>query len=243
MLWKWYESKLVRVEDMSPTVKRFWLEWPEDEEGEQFTFEAGQFITLDLPIADKRTKRWRSYSIANAPEDNDLIELCIVNLEGGVGTTYLFEDLKVGEKVKFKGPSGTFTLPKQIDKDLVLVCTGTGVAPFRSMLRHIQNQQIPHKKIHLIYGTRHSNNILYKEEFEELETTMDDFKYSVALSREEYKGYQGYVHDIYKKEYGEVSPDRKFYLCGWSNMIDDAVETLILELKYDKSQVLYELYD
>lgn len=240
MLWKWYESKLVKIEDASPTVKRFWLELPEDTE--DFSFEAGQFITLDLPIADKRTKRWRSYSIANAPGE-DLIELCIVNLEGGAGTSYLFEEIKLGDTVKFKGPSGTFTLPKEINKDLVLVCTGTGVAPFRSMLKHIRNHNIPHHKIHLIYGTRHANNILYKEEFIELEKELDQFSYSIALSRESYEGYQGYVHGIYKKHYAHPSPDRKFYLCGWSNMIDEAVETLILELGYDKSQVLYELYD
>lgn len=241
MLWKWYDSKLVRVEQASPTVRRFWLEL--DEDAEEFTFEAGQFITLDLPISDKRTKRWRSYSIANVPGEDQLIELCIVNLEGGEGTTYLFEEIQIGDPVKFKGPSGTFTLPKEIDKDLIMVCTGTGVAPFRSMLHHIYNNQIPHKKIHLIYGTRYANNILYKEEFEDLEKKMENFKYSVALSREEYKGYQGYVHEIYKNVYGQPAPDRKFYLCGWSYMIDDAVENLILDLKYDKSQVLYELYD
>lgn len=241
MLWKWYESKLVNIEDASPTVKRFWLELPESEE--EFTFEAGQFITLDLPISDKRTKRWRSYSIANAPVKDGLIELCIVNLEGGAATTYLFEDVKVGDTIKFKGPSGTFTLPKKLEKDLIMICTGTGVAPFRSMLFDIVNKNIPHKNLHLIYGTRHANNILYREEFEELERKLDDFSYSVALSREEYKGYQGYVHGIYKKYYGDPSPDRKFYLCGWSSMIDEAVETLILDLKYDKSQVLFELYD
>lgn len=241
MIWKWYDSKLVRIEDASPTVKRFWLELPEESD---FSFQAGQFITLDLPISEKRTKRWRSYSIANAPqEDNGLIELCIVHLEGGAGSTYLFEEAQVGDTLKFKGPSGTFTLPEQIEKEIVMICTGTGVAPFRSMIRDLQNRKRPHQKIHLIYGTRYANNILYQEEFEAWAASNDAFTYSVALSREEHLGYQGYVHALYKNAYAEVNPDRMFYLCGWSSMIDEAVETLILQLGYNKKQILYELYD
>lgn len=241
MIWKWYDSKLVRIEDASPTVKRFWLKLPE---GSDFSFKAGQFITLDLPISEKRTKRWRSYSIANAPnEDNGLIELCIVHLEGGVGSTYLFEEAQVGDTLKFKGPSGTFTLPEKIEQDIVMICTGTGIAPFRSMIRDIQNQSRSHQNIHLIYGTRYANNILYREEMEAWAQSSQDFTYSVALSREKYQDYQGYVHNVYQKAYAKVDPKRKFYLCGWSSMIDEAVETLILEMGYEKKQILYELYD
>ena len=59
----------------------------------------------------------------------------IVKLEGGLGTTYLFEEAKVGTEIKFKKPAGVFTLPADVsDKNLVFICTGTGVAPFRSMV-------------------------------------------------------------------------------------------------------------
>ncbi|HHS96216.1 MAG TPA: oxidoreductase, partial [Phaeodactylibacter sp.] len=65
----------------------------------------------------------------------------------------------------------------------------------------------------------------------------------VVLSRQaDWKGYKGYVHQIYRERYKEVSPNRHFYLCGWSNMIDDAVANLIVEMGYDKSQIHYELY-
>ena len=240
MPWKWYDSTVIRIETESPTTKRFWVEIPGEE---RIDFQAGQFVTMDLPISEKRLKRWRSYSIANAPDRTNILEFCIVYLEGGAATQYLFEEVKIGSTIRFKGPSGTFVLPETIDQDLVFVCTGTGVAPFRSMLLDIVRQQKAHRNIHLIFGTRFANGILYQKEFEELQQTMPGFQYSVALSREEnWSGHQGYVHPIYLEAYREKRDDVHFYLCGWSNMIDDAVANLIIELGYDKSQIHYELY-
>ncbi|MEM1319324.1 MAG: FAD-binding oxidoreductase [Bacteroidota bacterium] len=243
MPWKWYDAQVVKIEDQSPTTKRFWVEVPET-----LAFKAGQFVTMDLPIHEKRLKRWRSYSIASAPDDSGLLEFCIVLLEGGAATSYLFEKVEVGSPIRFKGPSGTFVLPDPLEKDLVLVCTGTGVAPFRSMLMDLKARQLPHRNIHLIFGTRYANGILYQEEFETLMQELPGFRYSVALSRAEElpearaEMFKGYVHQIYQKHYAEVRPDIDFYLCGWSNMIDDAVAKLIVEMGYDKSQVHYELY-
>lgn len=247
MPWKWYDSKVVKITDESPTTKRFWVELPPEE---KVDFQAGQFVTMDLPIHEKRLKRWRSYSIANAPNGGQLLEFCIVYLEGGAGTEYFFKQVEIGTPIKFKGPSGTFTLPEKIEKDLVLICTGTGVAPFRSMLWDLYNHQKPHKKIHLIFGTRYADGILYRSEFEQLQDLIPNFKFSVALSREEkidpiqfnFDIYSGYVHLIYQKAHAAVNPDVDFYICGWSNMIDDAVAKLIIEIGYDKSQVHYELY-
>ena len=178
---KWYESKVVKIEDESPTTKRFWVELPASE---KLTFRAGQFVTMDLPIHEKRLKRWRSYSIANAPDGGQLLEFCIVHLEGGAGTEYFFKQVEIGTPIKFKGPSGVFTLPKTIEKDLVLICTGTGVAPFRAMLWDLYKNQKPHKNIYLIFGTRYADGILYQKELEQLQSLIPKFKFSVALSRE-----------------------------------------------------------
>ncbi len=240
MAWTWYDSKVIKIEDQSPTTKRFWVKIPGDE---VIDFKAGQFVTMDLPISDKRNKRWRSYSIANAPDGTNVLEFCIVLLEGGAGTTYLFNELEVGGTIRFKGPSGTFVLPEKIDSDLVFICTGTGVAPFRGMLWDIYNQKKTHQKLHLIFGTRHKEGLLYKDELEDLTKKLEGFSYSAALSREEdWDGYKGYIHQIYKEDYKTVRPDVHFYLCGWTNMIDEAVANLIVEMGYDKSQIHYELY-
>ncbi|MCU0346599.1 MAG: FAD-dependent oxidoreductase [Saprospiraceae bacterium] len=236
----WYNGIIKKIEDASPTTKRFWLEV---EGVDRFDFKAGQFITMDLPIGERRNQRWRSYSIASAPDGSNTLELCIVHLDGGLATNWLFNEATIGTAIKFKGPDGTFTLPESIENELVMVCTGTGVAPFRSMIWEVFNQKIPHKGIHLIFGTRTADGILYQKEFEELAQKMPGFRFSVALSREEQEGcHHGYVHGIYQTAYAEKRPDRSFYLCGWTKMVDEAVAKLIVEMGYERGQVKYELY-
>lgn len=247
MAWKWYDSKIIKIEDESPTTKRFWVEV---EEVEQIDFEAGQFVTMDLPIHEKRLKRWRSYSIANEPDGTNILEFCIVYLEGGGASEYLFKEATIGTPIRFKGPSGTFVLPKEIKNDLVLICTGTGIAPFRSMLFDLHKNKKAHRQIHLIFGTRYENGILYQEELEKMQSKIDGFDYSVALSRVDEMPenntptnyYKGYLHQIYQEKHAVVRPDIDFYICGWSNMIDETVAKLTVEMGYDKSQVHYELY-
>ncbi len=237
---QWYTGNITRIEDSSPTTKRFWLEV---EGVDRFDFKAGQFITMDLPIGERRNQRWRSYSIASSPDSTNLLELCIVHLDGGLASGWLFNEAKIGTSIKFKGPDGTFTLPETIENELVLICTGTGVAPFRSMIWDVFNKKIPTRGIHLIFGTRTSDGILYQKEFEELTQEMPGFRYSVALSREgNERCHHGYVHDIYLKNYEGKRPDVTFYLCGWTKMVDEAVANLIVKMGYERGQVKYELY-
>ena len=239
MAWKWYDSQITKIEQMTPTTRRFWLEKKPEWD---LAFQAGQFITLDLPIHEKRLKRWRSYSLAGGPEDKGDLELCIVKLEGGLASEYLFEEATIGTPIKFKGPAGAFTLSSQSAATLVFICTGTGIAPFRSMLRQMVTAGW-NQPVHLIFGTRQADGILYQKEMETLEAKFPNFKYSVALSREAKEGcYKGYVHQVYEQDYRTVQPDLHFYICGWSNMVDEAVKKLTEEMGYQKEQVHYELY-
>jgi CDP-4-dehydro-6-deoxyglucose reductase len=236
----WYDGIVREIVPAAPNVLRFRLEVPGVD---RFDFEAGQFITVDLPIGDKRLQRWRSYSVASAPDGSNLIELCIVRSGEGPGTKYLFEDVQVGTVIRFKGPDGAFVLPDPIEKDLVFICTGTGVVPFRSMLLDLVRTGKSHRNIHLIYGTRYENGILYREEFEDLVHTLPGFRYDVVLSREPaWDGLKGHVHPVYMDAYKSVRPDVDFYVCGWSGMIDEAIANLLVGLRYDRSQVRYELY-
>jgi ferredoxin-NADP reductase len=236
----WYEGIIARIETPAAHIRRIWLEVPSVE---VFDFKAGQFITMDLPIGEKRLQRWRSYSIANEPDGTNLLEFCIVRSASGDGTKYLFETAEVGTAIRFKGPDGTFCLPEKIEKDLVFICTGTGVAPFRSMIRDLLRSGQAHRKIHLIFGARTEDGILYRDEFESVKARMPNFSYDIALSRQaDWPGYKGHVHGIYMEKYREKRPDIAFFLCGWSAMIDEAVAHLIVDLGYDRTQVLYELY-
>ncbi len=235
----WYEGKIIKIEQETPQTRRFWLKV---EAETPFIFRAGQFITMDLPISERRTKRWRSYSIASAPDATNILEFCIVHLEKGAGTTYLFEEATVGTSIQFKGPDGAFYLPENIEKDLVFICTGTGIAPFRSMLVDLMQQKKEHQNLHLIFGTRTADGILYQTELEELALANPAFTFDVALSRETIEGtHSGYVHQIYQNQYATVRPNVVFYLCGWSNMIDEAVANL-LAMGYDRTQIKFELY-
>ena len=239
----WRKGIVTDIQDENEGTRRFFIQIPEVE---KFDFLPGQFVTLDLPIHEKINKRWRSYSIASWPDGTNIIELLIVLLEGGAATTYLFNEIKTGSELTLRGPQGVFVLPAQIEKDLYLICTGTGIAPFRSMLHHILNNNIPHKNIYLIFGTRTQKDLLYAEELRELEMKIDGFRYIPTLSREQWDGCCGYVHEVYEKlvnenRNGEELPPAQFFLCGWKNMIDEA-RRRIQELGYDRKAIHLELY-
>ncbi len=237
----WYQGRVTNIQKLSATTRQFTIQI--ENEDSIFDFLPGQFITMDLPVSEKRLHRWRSYSIANHPDRSNVLEFCIVKSEDGLGTKYLFEEVEVDTQIKFKGPDGGFVLPQNLQQESIMICTGTGVAPFRSMIKYIRQQSLNFQKIHLIFGTRNAEGILYKDEFMQFAEENPNFIYDVALSREQHSAYHyGYIHDIYKQKYAEVIPNRHFYICGWSKMIDDVVANLLVNMGYDKSQIHYELY-
>ena len=242
----WQKGRIIEINQVAPTTRSFFIEVADTN---SIDFEPGQFITLDLPIHTQKNRRWRSYSISSHPNKTNIVELVIVYLEGGAGSNFLFNETKVGDELTFRGPLGKFVLPSTLDKDLYLICTGTGIAPFRSMIHHIQTKNIPYKNIYLIFGCRTFDYCLYKDELIQLQNQMLNFFYHPCFSREEIIpgwGTKGYVHDVYKdllqskKLNNNLSP-AYFYLCGWKNMLDDA-RNKIVEIGYEKKDIHYELY-
>ncbi len=244
----WRTGTVIKIEQQTATTRRFFIQV---NELEKFDFKPGQFVTLDLPIHEKPNRRWRSYSIASWPDGTNVFELCIVLLEGGAGTTYLFNEIKEGSELTLRGPVGVFTLPENLEKDTYFICTGTGIAPFRSMLHYIAEHNVPHKNIYLIFGSRFKNTLLYYDEMQHLTTVMPGFHYLPTLSREDWEGKKGYVHQVYeelvnhkKNNQGqavtELTP-AQFYLCGWKDMIDEAKQR-IMQLGYEKKSIHQELY-
>ena len=233
----WRTGHVIKIADETTDTKRFWIQVPELE---QFDFIPGQFVTLDLPIHEKVNKRWRSYSISSWPDGTDVFEMVIVLDTEGVGTNYLFNEIKEGHTLTLRGPQGIFTLREPLDEDLVLICTGTGIAPFRSMVHHIKNQQIPHKNIYLIFGCRTQSTLLYYNELVQLQQELPGFNYIPVLSREQWPGKTGYVHQVYENICVDKRP-AYFYLCGWKGMLDEAKSNL-LEMGYDKKVIHLEIY-
>jgi CDP-4-dehydro-6-deoxyglucose reductase len=235
MLPDWQTGLVKRIEQATSNTRRYWIEL-----AKPFAFKPGQFVTLDLPIHEKRNRRWRSYSIASMPDESNVIELIIVYVEGGVASKYIFDKINEGDSFTLRGPHGLFVLPEKIEKDLYFICTGTGIAPFRSMLHYINQHQVHHRKITLLFGTRTREDLLYADEMRDLERMMPAFSYRPTLSREEWEGDTGYVHAIYEELCVNRAPSA-FYLCGWRAMTDEAKER-ILKMGYDKKDIHVEVY-
>lgn len=240
----WRKGYITRIEQATHNTRRFFIQVPELE---SFDFVPGQFVTLDLPIHDKPNKRWRSYSIASAPDGTNTFELLIVLLEGGLGTTYLFNEGKTGLELTLRGPQGVFTLPQPLEREAYFICTGTGIAPFRSMVHYISKHNLPHQGLNLIFGTRSQQDLLYYDELQSLEDALPQFRFFPTLSRERWDGCCGYVHEVYERLVKEKTnesgtlPPALFYLCGWKAMVDEAKQR-ILALGYDKKSIHLELY-
>lgn len=236
---KWFTAVVTGISDVTENTKRFFFKVPELE---VFDFIPGQFITVDLPIHHKKNHRWRSYSIASSPDGSNTFELLIVYAPYGLGTNYLWKELRIGSEVLFKGPSGNFVLPKEINEEICMIATGTGIAPFRSMLLDLAKYPRPHKKIHLLFGSRFLKDLLYRDELEALQQKMADFEYHISLSREtsSFNGHKGYVHPVYESLFADKRP-AQFYLCGWKNMVDEA-RRRIVAMGYDVNAVRAELY-
>ena len=233
----WRTGKVIRIENETADTRRYWIQVPELT---SFDFIPGQFVTFDLPIHEKPNKRWRSYSIASWPDGTNIFELIIVLDKLGAGTHYLFEQVVVGSELNFRGAQGVFTLRQPLDKDIFLICTGTGIAPFRSMINHIKNENIPHQNITLVFGCRTKSTLIYYEEMKRLQESVPNFKYIPTLSREEWEGKSGYVHPIYEELCAERRP-ANFFLCGWKGMIDEA-KRRITEMGYDRKEIHVEIY-
>lgn len=233
----WHTATVTRLEDATWNTRRFWLQV---KEVERIDFSAGQFITLDLPIHERPNKRVRSYSIASWPDGSNVLELLIVLDEKGLGTQYLFNEVKVGSELKFRGPQGVFTLQQPVEKDIFMICTGTGIAPFRSMVHDIKNKALAHRAIHLIYGSREKKDLLYFDEMTAFQKELEGFQYIPTLSREKWEGHTGYVHAIYESLCAERKP-ASFYLCGWRGMIDEG-KKIIEGMGYSHRDIHQELY-
>lgn len=233
----WRTGIVTRIIDETIDTRRFWIQVPELA---VVDFIPGQFVTLDLPIHEKPNKRWRSYSIASWPDGTNSFELLISLDTKGAGTPYLFDEVRVGSTISFRGPQGVFALKDPLDAALVLVCTGTGIAPFRSMVHYIKQQKLPHQDIYLVFGCRTKAGLLYYDEMVNLQNELPGFHYLPTLSREQWEGHTGYVHPVYELLCSDHKP-ASFYLCGWKGMIDEA-RSRIAAMGYDKKNIHYEIY-
>ncbi|MGC1584670.1 MAG: 2Fe-2S iron-sulfur cluster-binding protein, partial [Rhodomicrobium sp.] len=121
-----FKARVTAAENLAPGVKRIRL----DLNGKLIDFQAGQFISLNIPGTDGS----RAFSLANPPQQASEVELQVRLVEGGKGTTYLHQQLKPGDELTFTGPYGRFIVRKSRGGPLLFLAGGTGVSSPRSMI-------------------------------------------------------------------------------------------------------------
>ncbi len=233
---KFYDVTVGPVVDFGNETRHFDLVF---EPGKGMDFIPGQFAVVICPKDGKVIRR--AYSVASPPEQREKLSLVIKLVQGGVVTNW-FWTLKQGDKIRVHGPFGKFILPEKIDFDIVFVATGTGIAPFRSMVWHLLPKGFQ-RKIWLLFGSRYDNMIPYHQEFLDLVKKYPNFIYVPTISRPgpDWKGETGYVQTKIGKFF--PSPEAKrVYICGLNEMIQ-AVQETCLKQGFQKDQISYEKYD
>lgn len=224
------EGVIEKIIQRSVDVKTFFIRC-----NEKIEYKAGQFVMLKAQVGDK--KIGRAYSVASI-NDDEFIEITFKVC--GVFTNYL-DTLKEGDSITCQGAFGHFTLDKNTNKNLILVATGTGITPIRSILREIYMKKNMKKydKITLIYGSRYLNTLNYHEEFTTMNIEFDNFEYIPILSREEkWEGKKGHVQTVVKEN---VYKESTYYICGLQIMAEE-VHKILLEGGVDRKNIIVERF-
>jgi ferredoxin-NADP reductase len=239
----WRKGIVTRIENETYNTRRFWIKIPEID---SFDFAPGQFVTLDLPIHEKPNKRWRSYSIASWPDGTNVIELLIVLLDGGLGTTYLFNEVNEGSELILRGPQGVFTLPEKLTRTMYFICTEPVSHPSEAWCTTYNYTDASSKhQPYLVQVAK--EDLLYLDEMKGWSRkSMALITYPLFQEKNGMAAAVMYMRFMKtwlpEKMNGNTEPPpSKFYLCGWKNMVDEARQR-IQGLGYDKKAIHLELY-
>lgn len=189
-----------------------------------FCGQPGQYIDLLLP-----GNLNRSYSIANIPECEGFLELHLRRREHGACTSMLFgpaPKLKAKSIVRIKGPLGSFALNENSDKPIILLATGTGYAPIRSiLLQLIRNHR--ERAVHLYWGSRVQSGLYAQQEAASLLGRLKNGRFTPVLSRpdDQWQGACGYVQNLAAQDYPDLSR-YEVYACGSPQMVESARHVL-----------------
>ncbi len=227
------KARLKGWRELSPNTRHFEFETPDW----NAAFVPGQFLSLTRQIGEDEITR--AYSIASEPGGNGFA-LCANLVTDGRFSPFLF-GMNVGDEVDFKGPYGAFILRRPVS-DSILVATGTGVAPFRSMLRAKLSEHRD-RRFTLIFGVRHEHGLLYHDEWLRMAGDTPHFVYRPTLTqpRESWEGLSGRVQRHVLSEVGERR-DVDVYICGLREMVD-GLRAALKEAGLDRKRIIYEKYD
>lgn len=217
-----FNATVSRIEDLTPTIRGIWLAV----DGDGVDFQAGQYINLQIPGEEHP----RAFSIASPPSSPNEIELNVRIVEGGAATTWLHNELQVGDTLAFTAPLGRFFVRKSSPEPIIFIAGGSGLSSPKSMILDLIEEG-DERQISLLYGARSVDEIYDRELFEELAADHANFSYHVAISDgsddDGWSGARGFVHELAGAVFDDKFAGHKAYLCGPPPMIDAAITTLM----------------
>ena len=193
--------------------------------GNKFDYKPGQYMMMELDVADPKNGSIRSLSIASSPTENFLL------FSTKISDTLFkqkFNSLKAGDKVRMKGPMGIFTLKEDAQK-VVLLGGGIGITPFRDMIKYVTDKKLP-LKITLLYSNRTPADIVYKDEWRVFARENPHLKVVHTITDyqgNDWHGRRGRIDEYLVKEYCSDLQNTPFYICGPPGMVNAMFELLV----------------
>ncbi len=209
-------SRIEKLEKLAPDVIELHLRLPASE---RLQFWAGQYIDILLKDGKKR-----SYSLANAPHDDALLQLHIRHVPGGLFTDQVFSTTKVRDILRFNGPHGTFYLREDSKKPMILLAGGTGFAPIKAIVEHAIAEKCE-RPMFIYWGAKARVDLYQNAPPEQWAAEHDNIKYVPVLSEpatsDEWAGRTGFVHQAVLADFADLSA-YQVYACGAPVMIEAA---------------------
>jgi len=223
-----------QMDQLSHDVMRVFLRLPENE---RLQYLAGQY--LDFILEDGRR---RAFSMANAPHDDELIELHIRHVPGGEFTDYVFERMQVGNRQEIAAPMGGFYLREDSNRPLVFMAGGTGFAPLKAVIEHAFHIGDP-RPIHLYWGVRSKQDLYLGKLAEQWAREHPRVSFKAVLSEPDadWQGEQGFVHEAVLRDHPDMSPF-DLYMSGPPVMIF-AARDAFAEAGLDRERMYSDVFE
>lgn len=230
-----FTATVTEIDDCARDVRRLRLQL----DG-HIAFNAGQYVQVQIPGQGVT----RSWSIASPPACTDAIELNIRRTPGGLGTDgWVFASLSVGDQVALSGPYGRFFVREQRTEPAILIGGGTGLAPLKSMVRHILETGGP-QQLHLYHGARTRADLYDVDYFTELAAgSGGQLSYRPVLSEEDLDDVRHrYVTDAVDADF-ETCGGHVAYLCGPPPMVEAALKMLMKKRLFPRDIYREDFFD
>ena len=221
----WRLATVAGIHDETPTVRSFTLVlpgWP--------GHRAGQHVDLRLTAEDGYSVE-RSYSIASEPERDGEVDISVERIADGEVSPFLHDVVVAGDRLEVRGPiGGYFVWEPSLGGPLLLVAGGSGVVPLMAMVRH-RHRAGSHVPTRLLSSSRHAEEIIYREELDQLASANDGFEVIHTLTRSRPPGWTGYDRRIDDGMLAEVieplGVTTRVYICGPTALVEVAANALV----------------